>query len=136
VLTTAVALLYLHPMVFELGLTLPMAGRIALAVLLLLPLAFCLGMPFPLGILALSGKPPGAVAWAWALNAVFTVLGGYLSIVISIKLGFRIALWLAIGAYVVAFFSFFALRRTYGMGAPATEGRRDVVRANVAGSRP
>ncbi len=116
-LITAVALLYFHPMVFELGLALPLAGRIVLAMLLVFPLAFCLGMPFPLGILALLDKPAGAVAWAWALNAVFTVLGGYLSIVISMKFGFRITLWIGVGAYVMAFLAFFALRQGYGRAA-------------------
>ncbi len=116
-LAAAVVLLYVHPMVFGVGLALPMAGRIALAMVLLFPLAFCLGMPFPLGILALSDKPPGSVAWAWALNAVFTVVGGFLSIIISMKLGFRITLWFGIGAYVVAFLAFFALRQPYRSGA-------------------
>ena len=69
-------------------------------------------MPFPLGILALQGMPKGAVAWAWALNAVFTVVGGFLTIILSLYMGFRMTLLLALATYVIAFLAFMLLRRT------------------------
>ena len=70
-----------------------------------------MGMPFPIGILSIKHLPNGAVAWAWALNGVFTVIGGFSAVVISLFAGFTIALLVGCSAYVVAFFSFIFLAR-------------------------
>jgi len=66
------------------------------------PLAFFMGMPFPIGILGLSNNNQSAIPWAWALNGFFTVLGGYLAIVISINSSFTTVLYLALVIYGIA----------------------------------
>lgn len=110
-------LLHLYPVVLDTALAWPLPARIATAMLLLFPLSFCLGMPFPLGILAVRTLPAGAVAWAWALNAVFTVAGGFASIVASLLVGFRATLLGALATYAIALAAFALLRRAGTRGA-------------------
>ena len=84
--------------------------RVTVAALLIFPLAFCLGMPFPLGILAISGRATGAVAWAWALNGLFTVIGSLASVLLALWFGFQTTILLALGIYVMAALAFTRLR--------------------------
>jgi spermidine synthase len=91
-----------HSMVFSALLHLPVTARICASALLILPLAFLMGMPFPLGILAIERHGPGAVAWGWAMNGVFTVIGGLLSVILSLWIGFAATELIAILIYLVA----------------------------------
>jgi spermidine synthase len=100
-----------HPDLFSAALGLPVLGRSLVAGALILPLSFVLGMPFPIGVLALSGRPPGAVAWAWGMNGLFTVIGGLASVLLSIAIGFQGTIVVAIAIYLVAFLSLSRLRR-------------------------
>ena len=79
-----------------------LAIRLFFGALMIAPLSFFLGMPFPIGILGLSKNNPAAIPWAWALNGFFTVLGGYLAIVISIQTSFTTVLFLALVIYGLA----------------------------------
>ena len=65
-----------HELVFDAALALTSGWRILISVLMLLPFGFFMGMAFPLGILCIEGRSRGAVAWAWAMNGLFTVVGG------------------------------------------------------------
>ena len=105
-------LLLLYPLVLHHALALPLPGRIAVASLLLLPASFCLGMPFPLGITAIRDLPAGAVAWAWGINGVFTVMGGVVSMLASLLVGFQLTLLGGLALYALAFLAFARLRRT------------------------
>ena len=111
VLTTGLCLYIVYPHAFNMGLQLPLPGRIAVAFALIFPLGFFLGMPFPLGILAIRQMPRGAVAWAWSMNGLFTVVGGIGSVLLSIFFGFNISLLVAFAIYLAAF-SFFAMLRS------------------------
>jgi hypothetical protein len=105
---TALALLY--PTLSHLALALPLAGRVLASGAMIFPLGFFLGMPFPLGILAIANHPRGAIAWAWGMNGLFTVAGGFISILISMGYGFNFAIGVALGLYAAAFVVF---RRLY-----------------------
>jgi hypothetical protein len=87
---------------FRFGLGFPLAGRMLVATLLIFPVGFFLGMPFPLGVLAIVRRPRGAVAWAWGMNGAFTVIGGVLSIVLSVMFGFTVTFYVAIAIYLLA----------------------------------
>jgi spermidine synthase len=104
-------LILAHRPLFDALIGFPTPARIAMAGAVLFPLGFFLGMPFPLGILAIEGRPRGAVAWAWGMNGLFTVVGGVLSGILSLLVGLRATLWLAIGLYGVAWVVFGRLRR-------------------------
>ncbi len=77
-------------------------ARMAAAFLLIAPLGFFMGMPFAIGIAGSHDKGKGAVGWAWAINGLFTVLGGVCAIVLAIYVGFFNTLMLAFAIYVLA----------------------------------
>ena len=112
IIVTSAVLLIIHPYIFYFYLASDIIIRILVAIILLAPLGFFLGMPFPLGILATEKQPIGAIAWAWAMNGLFTVVGGLLSVFLSIQFGFRITLIIAIIIYGMAFLVFSRVRNT------------------------
>ena len=110
IILTGLALTVTHQPIFELFLKTNEAVRILAAIALIFPLGFFLGMPFPLGILSIEKQPTGAIAWAWAMNGLFTVIGGILSVLLSIFCGFKITLLAALLIYCLAFFLFAKMR--------------------------
>jgi len=104
-----VTFLLVESPLFDFGLAFPQAGRVLIAALAIFPIGFFLGMPFPLGILAIASRPQGAVAWAWGMNGAFTVIGGVLSVFLSIAFGFTVALLVAATIYVLAAFTYLLL---------------------------
>jgi hypothetical protein len=92
----------IEPAAFRFGLAFPVPGRILISALLIFPIGFFLGMPLPLGVLAIEGRPRGAVAWAWGMNGAFTVIGGVLSVFLSVAFGFTMTLLIAVSLYFVA----------------------------------
>ena len=101
-----VALIALYPSAAHLALAWPLTERVLASGLMMFPLGFFLGMPFPLGILAIANHPRGAIAWAWGMNGLFTVVGGLLSMLSSVVLGFNLTIVLALGLYVLALLLF------------------------------
>ena len=101
-----------HPVVFGFFLAAPIAVRILIGAAMILPMGFFMGMPLPLGILALADQPRGAVAWAWAMNGLFTVIGGLIAAIGSIYLGFSAMLLIGFAIYVAAAIAFLRLHRT------------------------
>ncbi|HEY3356615.1 MAG TPA: hypothetical protein VGQ83_25415 [Polyangia bacterium] len=123
ILITGAALWLGYPRLGELLLGWSTGGRIAGTAAAILPLGFFLGMAFPLGVLALARQPAGAIAWAWAMNGLFTVVGGIAATVLSIFIGFRLTLLAALGVYLLAFGLFALVRRA---AARAGAGAADV----------
>ncbi|HWP65054.1 MAG TPA: hypothetical protein VNO26_03965, partial [Candidatus Limnocylindria bacterium] len=92
----------------------PFAVRIASAALAMAPLGLCLGAFMPLGLTAVArleqqAKPaagdaaPGAyVAWAWAVNGFFSVIGSLLTTMASMTWGFRAVLAGSLAIYLCA----------------------------------
>jgi spermidine synthase len=112
IIVTGVGLALLHRPVFEVFLASPTGVRILAAGVMIFPIGFFLGMPFPLGIQALTRHPREAIAWAWALNALFTVVGGLASVLLSVFIGFTLTLLVAVALYVTALVLFRAITRT------------------------
>jgi hypothetical protein len=109
IIATVIGFTLLQSWAFNLGLALPLVGRIIVAAIMIFPIGFFLGMPFPLGILAITNRPPGAVAWAWGMNGAFTVIGGVLSVFLSVAFGFTVSLLIATVIYLLAAFFYRAL---------------------------
>jgi len=90
----------------------PFAVRIASAVLAMAPLGLCLGAFMPLGLMtvarlereAVPGDGAGGayVAWAWAVNGFFSVIGSLLATMASMTWGFRVVLAGALAIYLGA----------------------------------
>lgn len=107
----SIMILLVYHQYFELFLQSSTAVRILAASALIFPLGFFLGMPFPLGILTIEKQPRGSIAWAWAMNGLFTVIGGLCSVLFSIFYGFQATLVIAIAVYLLAFMTFAKLRK-------------------------
>jgi hypothetical protein len=101
----------LLPYAFEALLSQPTWLRLGSACVMLLPIGFFLGMPFPSGITLLGARVPEAIPWAWAMNGLFTVVGGLLSIIFSLLYGFQVTLIAALFFYLLAFLVFPQIER-------------------------
>jgi hypothetical protein len=102
------------PALTESTLDAPFAVRIALTVLVLAPLGLCLGMFMPLGLSTVADMTDHAdeyVAWGWAINGAFSVIGSVLTTILSMSFGFRTVQVLAMVIYLGAGLAFLALRR-------------------------
>jgi spermidine synthase len=96
--------------IINLFLQMPLMMRILATAGVIFPLGFFLGMPFPLGMLTLEKRPQGAVAWAWGMNGLFTVVGGLASVLLSIFIGFRVTMVIAVIIYVIALYLYNRIR--------------------------
>lgn len=110
IIGSGAALTFTYSVVFDYFLTLNISLRILISTAMIFPLGFFLGMPFPLGILAIRKQPRGAIAWAWGINGLFTVIGGLLSVLLSIYIGFKATLLIVLAIYAIAFFLFSQIR--------------------------
>jgi hypothetical protein len=109
------------PLVTDALLHLPLAARIVITFVLLAPLGICLGLFMPLGVRAvarLSPFPREYVAWAWAVNGFFSVIGSVVTTILGMTFGFRVVLAVALLVYLVAIAALHALRRTAAAISP------------------
>jgi len=109
-----------YPAIFNYFLASPDAIRFTVSAALILPLGFFLGMPFPLGILIVEHHPSGAVAWAWGLNGLFTVIGSLASVLLGMVIGFQATMIVATAIYAAAFIAVAGLRQTIPLPAQRT----------------
>ncbi len=101
----------------------PFAVRVLLAFAILAPLGLCLGMFMPLGLRTVGGMTAHAdeyVAWAWAINGVFSVIGSVLTTILSMTLGFRSVQLLALCLYLVAGATLWRLRTLHDRSSGPT----------------
>jgi hypothetical protein len=110
VLVAGGLVLFVLPYVSALFLASSTPVRVLVSSALIFPLGFFLGMPFPLGISTIRRMPNGSVAWAWSLNSVFTVVGGLSSVLLSIFLGFKLTILIALAIYVLALLVYARMR--------------------------
>jgi predicted MFS family arabinose efflux permease len=78
-------------------------------VLFLAPLGVCLGMFMPLGLGRVVNLTPHGeeyVAWAWAVNGFFSVVGSVLTTILSMAFGFRMVQLAGLIIYAIAAFAF------------------------------
>lgn len=98
----------------------PFTVRVILTLLVLAPLGLCLGMFMPLGLKLVSGLSEHGeqyVAWSWAVNGFFSVIGSVLTTILSMMLGFKVVQLIAFAVYVLAVASFVLLQRRSQVGA-------------------
>ena len=91
---------------FSTGQSLPV--RIGLAIVLIAPLALCLGGFMPLGLTVVSRLTEHRqeyVAWAWAVNGFFSVIGSVLTTILAMSFGFRTVFLLALIVYGIGVLS-------------------------------
>lgn len=86
------------------SLRLPLAARAAVTLGLLFPLGLCLGGFLPVGlarVAALGDHPREYVAWAWAVNAFFSVAASISATIVAMIAGFRFVLLSALAIYAL-----------------------------------
>lgn len=92
-----------------------LAVRILVTIVMLLPLGLCLGMFMPLGLSTVTSMTEHRelyVAWGWAINGFFSVIGSTLTTILSMTFGFQFMFLLAVCVYAVATLAFVRLDRT------------------------
>jgi len=90
----------------------PFWAKVSLVALVIFPLGFSLGLYFPSGLEVISKKYKDTIAWAWAINGGFSVLGSILSIIIAQFFGFNDVLYLAAAVYFIGLLAFRKLEKT------------------------
>ena len=79
--------------------------RIAWTFVFTAPLGALLGAFMPLGLATVSRlapQKPAYLAWGWAVNGFFSVIGSVLTTILAMTIGFRAVLLLGLAAYGVA----------------------------------
>jgi hypothetical protein len=93
------------PSLMDATLTAALPVRIGLAFLVLAPLGLCLGMFMPFGLRTVGVLSPYSdeyVAWGWAINGVFSVIGSVLTTILAMSWGFHTVHLVALGVYGLA----------------------------------
>ena len=90
----------------------PFWAKVSLVASIIFPLGFSLGLYFPSGLELIGKKYKDTIAWAWAINGGFSVLGSILSIIIAQFLGFNNVLYLAAAVYLTGLLAFRKLEKT------------------------
>ncbi len=97
------------PFLLDKFLSFSILTRSLITMAIILPLGFLMGIPFPTGLRVLNDFFPEDIAWMWAVNAVTSVLGSILAVIIAILFGFTWALLMGALAYILIFFRFRSL---------------------------
>ncbi len=79
----------------------PVVARIAIAIAAIFPLAFLMGMLFPIGIRMLAHRSRDPIAWAWATNGCFSVLGIFSTRILALFFGFNRVLIVGLAVYLL-----------------------------------
>ena len=82
----------------------PLLLKCTVVALLCAPLGFCLGMFMPLSISLVARDEDHSreyVAWGWAINGFFSVIGSTLTTMVSMTYGFRAVMTVSVLLYLV-----------------------------------
>ncbi len=101
-----VAYLFGLPFLLDKFLSFSILARSLITMAIIFPLGFLMGMPFPTGLRILKDFFPEDIAWMWAVNAVMSVLGSILAVIMAILFGFTWALLAGALAYIWIFYKF------------------------------
>ena len=99
---TLLVLVMTMPIIFDVLLGFPLIVRVGATVGLLTIPGVLMGMPFPLGLSVVSQFGDSIIPWVYGVNAVASVLGTILVILVAMKLGFTVAIVLASVLYLAA----------------------------------
>jgi len=107
-----VSYIFVLPFLFDKFLSSPILVRSLITMVILLPLGFLMGIPFPTGLRILKDFFPEDIAWMWAINAVMSVVGSILAVILAILFGFTWALLAGALAYIWIFYQFHSFATT------------------------
>ncbi len=113
--------MWVAPMLEESLLGWPLPAKVVLVIVLCAPLGFCLGMFMPLAISLVARDHAHSneyVAWGWAINGFFSVIGSTLTTMVSMTFGFRTVLAISVVLYLIVIL---LMRRLAGLRFVANE---------------
>ncbi|MES2217101.1 MAG: hypothetical protein V4501_01685 [Pseudomonadota bacterium] len=88
---------FIEPLTMQL----PLIARAAIILLTLFPMGILLGFPFPTAVRETEKYYPGFIAWAWGINGITSVLATVTTIIIAMKIGFTMVIFMAATTYVL-----------------------------------
>ena len=89
------------PLVTEQAYSWSITARCIAAFAFIAPIGLLLGLPFAHRIASLD---PDSIPWAWATNAVCSVVGAIAVVVISMTASFAAVCWTAVAVYSIALY--------------------------------
>ncbi len=104
-----VAYLFGLPLLLDKFLSFSILARSLITMAIIFPLGFLMGIPFPTGLRVLNNFFPEDIAWMWAVNAVMSVVGSILAVILAILFGFTWALLAGALVYIWIFYKFHSL---------------------------
>lgn len=87
------------------GVGAPLAWRIGATIFMVAPVGLALGAFLPLGLAIFprtSQHREQYIAWCWAINGFFSVMGSILAALLSMAYGFRALMFISLAVYLVA----------------------------------
>lgn len=96
---------FLLPVIVGASIGLPLLVRICMTLLIVAPLGLCLGAFLPIGLAIFASSTEFEreyVAWCWAVNGFFSVVGSVLATIVAMSVGFDILMLTALVLYVIA----------------------------------
>jgi predicted membrane-bound spermidine synthase len=100
-------------------LPLSLSARVVIAVALIAPLGLAMGMPFPRGLQRAGQGSLPAPPFYWGLNGIMSVIGSVATVVVALSFGFRAAMVMGSGCYVLAALASRALESAVSEAAPS-----------------
>ncbi len=95
---------FVSPSIEDALLSWPLLAKAVAVALLCAPLGFCLGMfmPFTISLVARDSEHSREyVAWGWAINGFFSVIGSTLTTIVSMSYGFRTVMTASVVIYLL-----------------------------------
>ncbi len=89
--------------IFDALIQLALPLRIVIAALLVSLPGLAMGTFVPAGVRVAGSFGAGLVAWGWGINGATSVVGSVLAIMLSMNVGFTMALFVGVGIYVLAY---------------------------------
>jgi len=90
--------------------------RAGVAVAWLFPMAFFMGMAFPLGFRLVALDSPALTPWMWGINGAASVVSSVLAVAIAMEYSISSGFWVGVASYAVATAAFtLALRARTGL---------------------
>ena len=99
VAVSAILSLLIYPPLIRWALPLELSLRVVLTIVAVLPIGFVMGVPFPAGLRVAHAADPAGVAAFWGANAVTSVLGATLAMVVAMLAGFSATILLGAALY-------------------------------------
>ena len=117
VMAWSLAMNILIPLTFKQSSTV----RVVVTIVSLLPVGLMMGIPFATGLRLLLERHERFIPWVWGINGLTSVMASILAIILAMRVGFQLVLYLGAINYVLGWV---AVRRFLNSPSPAEKNAR------------